>query len=178
MGRASGAGSSSPSRVRSPAAPRVSPRPAAAVFKNSRRSERSLMALPPGSDSAGVFDPSGPVHVVRAPGRVNLIGEHIDYCGLPVFPMAIGRSVRLTCQPRANREIRITNRDPRFTPGVFTVSDSIPPAPAGDWSNYARAAAQALAQRFADLHGVDAAVESDLPIAAGLSSSSALLVAM
>ncbi len=116
-------------------------------------------------------------HVVRAPGRVNLIGEHIDYCGLPVFPMAIGRSVRMTFQPRANREIRITNRDPRFTPAVFTVSDSIPPAPAGDWSNYARAAAQALAQRFADLRGVDASVESDLPIAAGLSSSSALLVA-
>ena len=115
--------------------------------------------------------------VVRAPGRVNLIGEHIDYCGLPVFPMAIGRSVRMTCQPRANREIRITTRDPRFTPAVFNVSDSIPPAPAGDWSNYARAAAQALAQRFADLRGVDAAVESDLPIAAGLSSSSALLVA-
>src|SRR5213594_5223619 len=116
--------------------------------------------------------------VVRAPGRVNLIGEHIDYCGLPVFPMAIGRSVRMTFQPRANREIRITNRDPRFTPAVFTVSDSISPAPAGDWSNYARAAAQALAQRFPDLRGVDAVVESDLPIAAGLSSSSALVVAM
>src|SRR3989442_11876209 len=91
--------------------------------------------------------------------------------------MAIGRWVRMTFEPRANREIRITNRDPRFTPAVFTVSDSIPPAPAGDWSNYARAAAQALAQRFADLRGIDAAVESDLPIAAGLSSSSALLVA-
>jgi len=115
--------------------------------------------------------------VVRAPGRVNLIGEHIDYCGLSVFPMAIGRSVRMTFQPRAHREIRITNRDPRFTPAVFTVSDGIPPAPAGDWSNYARAAAQAVAQRFGDLRGVDAAVESDRPIAAGLSSSSALLVA-
>src|SRR3989442_10193512 len=91
--------------------------------------------------------------------------------------MAIGRWVAMTFEPAANRETRITNRDPRFTPAVFTVSDSIPPAPAGDWSNYARAAAQALAQRFADLRGIDAAVESDLPIAAGLSSSSALLVA-
>ena len=120
---------------------------------------------------------SGPVHVARAPGRVNLIGEHIDYCGLPVFPMAIGRSVRMTFQPRANRETRLTNRDPRFAPSDFTLSDSIPPAPAGDWSNYARAAGQTLAQRFPDLLGVDALVESDLPIAAGLSSSSALLVA-
>ena len=115
--------------------------------------------------------------VVRAPGRVNLIGEHIDYCGLPVFPMAINRSVRMRFQPLATRELRLVNRDPRFAPSVFTVNDRIPPAPAGDWSNYARAAAQALAQRFPDLRGVDALVETDLPIAAGLSSSSALVVA-
>src|SRR5467141_1599313 len=116
--------------------------------------------------------------VARAPGRVNLIGDHIDYCGLPVFPMALGRSVRLAFHARANRETRLVNRDPRFAPSVFTVNGSIPPAPAGDWSNYARAAVQALAQRFPDLRGVDALVESDLPIAAGLSSSSAILVAI
>ncbi len=118
------------------------------------------------------------MHVVRAPGRVNLIGEHIDYCGLPVLPMALGRSVRLAFHPRSDRETRLVNRDPRFAPSAFAVNESIPPAPAGDWGNYARAATQALAQRFPDLRGVDALVESDLPIAAGLSSSSALLVAM
>jgi len=116
--------------------------------------------------------------VVRAPGRVNLIGEHIDYCGLPVLPMALGRSVRLAFHPRADRETRLVNRDPRFAPSAFAVNESIPPAPAGDWSNYARAAVGAVARRFPDLRGVDALVESDLPIAAGLSSSSALVVAM
>ncbi len=116
--------------------------------------------------------------VVRAPGRVNLIGEHIDYCGLPVLPMALGRSVRLAFHPRADRETRLVNRDPRFAPSAFTVHESIPPAPAGDWSNYPRAAVGAVARRFPDLRGVDALVESDLPIAAGLSSSSALVVAM
>ncbi len=118
------------------------------------------------------------VHVVRAPGRVNLIGEHIDYCGLSVLPMALRRSVRIQFHPRSDREMRLVNRDPRFAPSAFAVSESIPPAAAGDWGNYARAAAQALAQRFPDLRGVNALVESDLPIAAGLSSSSALLVAM
>lgn len=116
-------------------------------------------------------------HVVRAPGRVNLIGEHIDYCALAVLPMALQRSVRMTFHPRGDREVRLVNRDAHFPPSAFTMSDSIPPAPAGDWSNYARAAAQALVQQFPDLRGVDALVESDLPIAAGLSSSSALVVA-
>src|SRR5207302_509556 len=110
--------------------------------------------------------------------RVNLIGEHIDYCGLPVLPMALSRGVRVAFERRADRGTRLVNADARFAPGFFTIDASIPPAPAGDWSNYARAAAQALAQRFPDLRGVDALVQSDLPIAAGLSSSSALVVAM
>ncbi len=109
---------------------------------------------------------------------MNLIGEHIDYCGLSVFPMALRRSVRIEFSPRSDREMRLANRDPGFAPSAFAVSESIPPGPAGDWSNYARAAAQALAQRFPGLRGIDALVESDLPIAAGLSSSSALLVAI
>src|SRR5438093_9174306 len=121
---------------------------------------------------------AGPVHVVRAPGRVNLIGEHIDYCGLPVFPMALRQSVRIAFQPRSERETRLVNRDSRFAPSAFVMSESIPPAPAGDWGNCARAAARALAERFPDLRGIDALVESDIPIAAGLSSSSAVVVAM
>jgi len=116
--------------------------------------------------------------LVRAPGRVNLIGEHIDYCGLPVFPMAIQRSVRIAFDARADREVQLANRDPGFAASSFTLTQQIPPARAGDWSNYARAAAQALVPRFPDLRGIDALVESDLPIAAGLSSSSALVVAM
>jgi len=116
--------------------------------------------------------------LVRAPGRVNLIGEHIDYCGLPVFPMAIQRSVCIAFDARADREVQLANRDPGFAASTFTLTQQIPPARAGDWSNYARAAAQALVQRFPNLRGVDALVESDLPIAAGLSSSSALVVAM
>src|SRR5256885_6154932 len=122
--------------------------------------------------------PASPVRVARAPGPVNLIGEHIDYCGLPVLPMALRQSVRIAFQPRSDRTARLVNRDPRFAPSSFAVSESIPPAPPGDWTNYARAAVGALAQRFPALQGIDALVESDLPIAAGLSSSSALVVAM
>jgi galactokinase len=115
--------------------------------------------------------------LVRAPGRVNLIGEHIDYCGLSVFPMAVQRNVRMAFHTRTDREVHLSNRDPGFGPSTFTLSETIAPAPAGEWGNYARAAAQALVPRFPDLQGIDAQVESDLPIAAGLSSSSALVVA-
>src|SRR2546429_7540359 len=84
--------------------------------------------------------PASPVRVARAPGRVNLIGEHIDYCGLPVLPMALRQSLRIAFQPRSDRTARLVNREPRFAPSSFAVSESIPPAPPGDWTNYARAA--------------------------------------
>src|SRR5205814_9061372 len=92
--------------------------------------------------------PASPVRVARAPGRVNLIGEHIDYCGLPMLPMTLRQSVRIAFQPRSDRTTRLVNLDPRFAPSSFAVSESIPPAPPGDWTNYARAAVGALAQRF------------------------------
>src|SRR6266705_6022556 len=152
----------------------------AANAASSRRRVRRFMDVSfAGAEKIPSFGAMGKTPaLVRAPGRVNLIGEHIDYCGLPVFPMAIQRSVRIAFDARADREVQLANRDPGFAASTFTLTQQIPPARAGDWSNYARAAAQALVPRFPNLRGIDALVESDLPIAAGLSSSSALVVAM
>ena len=121
---------------------------------------------------------AAPTLLTRAPGRVNLIGEHVDYCGLPVLPMAIQRGVMVAARPRTDRAVRIANVDPQFPPREFTLGPDIPRLPAGDWGNYLQAAGQALVLRYGDLHGVDAAIGSDLPIAAGLSSSAALVVAV
>jgi galactokinase len=121
-------------------------------------------------ESAGAF-------VVRAPGRANLIGEHIDYNELPVLPMAIDRRIVLMARPRPDRTVRIHNVDPRFSNLTFELSDAITPASQGDWGNYVRAAAQAVCQDHPGVRGLDAVVGSDLPAAAGLSSSSALVVA-
>lgn len=115
--------------------------------------------------------------VVRAPGRANLIGEHIDYNGLAVLPMAIDRSITIMARPRADRTVRVHNIDPRFDSLTFELSDVIPRAPQGDWGNYLRAAAQAVCQDYPGIRGMDAVIGSDLPTAAGLSSSSALVVA-
>jgi galactokinase len=124
----------------------------------------------------GAFDGDA-AFAVHAPGRVNLIGEHVDYCGLPVFPMAIQRGVTIAARPRRDAVSRLINLSAQFPERRFRVGTDIPTLPPGDWGNYLQAAAQAVARRYGDLRGVDAVVGSDLPIAAGLSSSAALVVA-
>jgi len=125
---------------------------------------------------AETFGAGGETAAVQAPGRVNLIGEHIDYHNLPVLPMALRRSVRVAFRARADRQIRAVSAG-AYGAREFAWKETMEPAPAGDWENYLRAAARAIAQKWGVLRGVDAAVVSDLPAAAGLSSSSALLVA-
>lgn len=114
--------------------------------------------------------------VTAAPGRVNLIGEHIDYHGLPVLPIALRQRVRVAFTVCGDR--RITARSSGYPEREFEWSDELEPVAAGDWENYLRAAAR-VARTFLppDARGIDAEVTSDLPAAAGLSSSSALIVA-
>ncbi len=116
--------------------------------------------------------------VVRAPGRVNLLGEHTDYNGLPVLPMAIDRSVLIAGAARTDSLVKIRNVTPRFRSRSYTIAESIPAFPSGDWGNYSKAAAQAVADYcHGDPCGADLLVDGNIPSAAGLSSSSALVVA-
>ena len=124
-----------------------------------------------------VFGNTRPTHLARAPGRVNLIGEHVDYAGLPVLPMAIQRDVMIVFGAHREAAARFANCADRFPPRSFVLSTTIPPYPAGDWGNYLKAAAQGLTSRYGPLTGVDGAVCSSVPAAAGLSSSSALVIA-
>jgi len=122
------------------------------------------------------FGAGGGVRVVEVPGRVNLIGEHIDYHGLSVLPMAIGRRVRVAFRTREDRRIRAVSAG-SYGEREFEWTPELRPVAPGDWENYVRAAAQAVGLQWGVGAGVDAAVVSDLPAAAGLSSSTALLVA-
>lgn len=126
----------------------------------------------------GQFGDSGGLALARAPGRVNLIGEHIDYNGLPVFPMAIERAVRIIFRGRDDDSVRIRSLDSRYPPGAFRLQEAIPADPPGEWTNYVKAGAQALCESSPRLSGLDAVVSGDIPVAAGLSSSSALVVAV
>ena len=114
--------------------------------------------------------------MISAPGRVNLIGEHIDYHGLPVLPMALQRSIRVHFHPRSDSTISVTSG--AYGHREFTWTAGLTPVARGDWENYLRAAAQAIAGKWGVMNGIDATIEADLPPAAGLSSSSALIVAV
>jgi len=128
---------------------------------------------------------SGPIHIFRTPGRVNLIGEHTDYNHGYVMPAALDKDLLLLARPRADQHIRLSNIEPAFTPIEFTLAEKIPQAESGSWSNYARGAGQVFYQHLAthghELQGLDGLVASDteagIPKGAGLSSSTALTVA-
>jgi galactokinase len=122
----------------------------------------------------------GPASVFRAPGRVNLIGEHTDYSQGYVLPVALDCDVLLVARARTDRIVGLENAEPDFGPCEFELGASVPALEAGHWSNYARGAAQQLSRDHGIAHGMDALVCGRLPWGiprgAGLSSSSALTV--
>lgn len=119
-----------------------------------------------------------PTHRVQAPGRVNLMGEHIDYLGLPVLPMALQRRVEVVFRLRDDERVVLHNVDPAFPPVDFEIEPGLPPSVQGSWENYVKAPAHEMARRLAIWRGIEGVVSSDVPQAAGLSSSSALVNAV
>ncbi len=124
-----------------------------------------------------------PTRFFRAPGRVNLIGEHTDYNHGYVMPVALNRDTVVAVRPREDHEVRLANVEPEFEPVSFTITDHIPAAPRGHWSNYARGVAQRLCREVgAPLQGLDVLVDGvapyGVPRGSGLSSSSSLSVAL
>ena len=115
----------------------------------------------------------------RAPGRVNLIGEHTDYSGLPVLPAAIDRSTIVVAAANTTGEIELSNADPAWPSRRFAIERQIPPYETGDWANYVKAAIQGVIDRFTgrrNWRGASMVIDGRVPPAAGLSSSSALTV--
>ena len=126
------------------------------------------------------------IALIRAPGRVNIIGEHTDYNEGPVLPAAIDRDILAVFSPRDDGQITICDLAEGFGSRSFRASADIPPYEQGDWGNYAKAAVQRLVRyrqggeprplRGRQSRGFDAVIHSTIPPAAGLSSSSAFVV--
>lgn len=115
-----------------------------------------------------------PTHIVRAPGRVNLIGEHTDYNDGFVFPMAIDRAAWIALRPRDDKRVIVHSVD--FDQTTEFTLDHL--SKAGDeWIEYVKGVAWALTEAGHQLGGWEGALAADVPIGAGLSSSAALEMA-
>jgi galactokinase len=112
--------------------------------------------------------------VSRAPGRVNLIGEHTDYNDGFVMPAALEFATLTAASQRPDRRLRVYSMIMDET-REFDL-DSPPQGPTGDWSDYILGVALMLQSSGRNLSGADLIVWSDVPIGAGLSSSAALEV--
>lgn len=113
--------------------------------------------------------------VARAPGRVNLIGEHTDYNDGYVFPIALTRCAWVAAAARGDGAVRVASRELGHEaqwPLADWQRDAYP-----HWTSYVAGVASVLSSRGAHLTGADLWIESDVPIGAGLSSSAALELA-
>jgi N-acetylgalactosamine kinase len=149
---------------------------------------------------AGRYGSDRPTAIVRSPGRINLMGRHIDHQGGTVNVMAVNREIVLVAAPRNDDVVSLANMDGfNFCSQSFRISDLVSnlnwddwqkvidgprlqrllEGARGDWANYVKAAILRLQEQFRDrrLRGLDIMVSGDIPMGAGLSSSSALVVA-
>jgi galactokinase len=119
-----------------------------------------------------------PTRQVRAPGRVNLIGEHTDYNGGFVLPMAIDREVTIALRPRGDRRVLIASLDLNEVAEIDL--DGLALAhrdPNGGWREYLKGVAWALTEAGYRLGGFEACMGGNVPRGAGLSSSAAVELA-
>ena len=115
-----------------------------------------------------------PRWIVRAPGRVNLIGEHTDYNDGFVLPMAIDRAIWIALRPRDDQTVVVHAIDLQQQ-GTFSL-DQLANEKAG-WIEYVKAVAWSLQQDGCQLAGWEGVLLGDVPMDAGLSSSAALEMA-
>lgn len=115
-------------------------------------------------------------HVIRAPGRVNLIGEHTDYNDGFVLPCAIGPSTMVAIGGRGDGQVHVVATDFGDATDMFDLKD-IRSSEQG-WANYVRGMVDAVQKAGFQLQGANLAIAGNIPKGAGLSSSASLEVAV
>jgi galactokinase len=113
-----------------------------------------------------------PLVVAKAPGRLEVLGNHTDYNEGVVLSAAVGQATRFAILPVDGSECEIRDfRDSSVK--TFDLNDIDHPEP-GDWSNYVKGVVSEIRKRGADIGAFKAAILSDIPLSAGMSSSAAL----
>ncbi len=113
--------------------------------------------------------------VFRAPGRVNLVGEHTDYSGGFCMPAAIDFETKIAASPRGDRTLKL--RSIEFDETVEVDLDALPMDRQGHWSGYCIGTAWALGEAGIELPAAALTITGNVPLGAGLSSSASLEVA-
>jgi len=133
----------------------------------------ALESLPDGGASG-----SSPARSFWVPGRIEFLGKHTDYAGGRSLLCTVERGICLVARPRRDSRVRI--RAVALCDMLETAFDAIETDSSGHWGTYPTTVMRRLARNFGGeaLVGADIAFVSDLPIAAGMSSSSALVVAV
>lgn len=121
------------------------------------------------------FGSGGRLHVIRAPGRVNLIGEHTDYNEGFVFPMAIEPQIFFVCRARTDGNVVIKSSLFPGSVAEINLSERITKREP-KWSNYVRGPIALLLGKGVPLVGMDCLIINTLPMGGGLSSSAAMEV--
>jgi galactokinase len=129
-------------------------------------------------DAFGRTFDGAPDHLVQAPGRVNLIGEHTDYNDGFVMPCAIDRGTVVAARLRGDMRVNVVAADLCGALDSFRIDEPVTPRADAGWANYVRGSVKHLLDHGAVLRGADLAIAGDVPQGAGLSSSASLEVAV
>jgi galactokinase len=116
-----------------------------------------------------------PARMVRAPGRLELLGNHTDYNGGLVMALAVDKYIYIAASPRNDGIIKLTSTS--FPEGEQFYLDRIEKNPAAPWANYIKGVLLKLRERGVNFTGFNASVHGTIPFGAGLSSSAALEMA-
>jgi galactokinase len=116
-----------------------------------------------------------PTHVVTAPGRLELLGNHTDYNDGLVMSLAVDKYILIAASPRTDGKVELVSS---AFPGseIFSVND-LKKNPAASWADYLKGVLEQLRKRGVHFSGFNAAVHGTIPMGAGMSSSAALEVA-
>ncbi len=145
----------------------LSPREALAKARLFARAAEALQ----GGGAGG----SATVHAYFVPGRIEVLGKHTDYAGGRSIVAAVERGFCMVAVPRADARVTVTAVG--INERLECALDAHMDVPESGWTNYPMTVMRRLVRNFGALRGADIAFLSDLPVAAGMSSSSAFMVA-
>ncbi|XP_078386400.1 N-acetylgalactosamine kinase isoform X4 [Cetorhinus maximus] len=117
-----------------------------------------------------------PAFYARAPGRVNLIGEHIDYCGYAVLPMALEQDILAAVTPTQTKLIQLANTDPVYLDYNVHINEVHIDTAKPRWHYYFLCGFKGIQEHFNLIaSGMNCVIDGTIPASSGLSSSSALV---